>query len=145
MDVLLGFPSDTLERNTPSLPAFCLPIISLMQLASEVVWIDRLRGLGMPQHRKTRLLHWPAYRLLFLIRVLNWKQILCLSNRIQGVVIFFYFQTFSHHYSCPDCWCPGAEHIGISINYASTNLGTSKTGPRFKSWPTLLLKILQKY
>lgn len=37
MDVLLDIPSDVLERTTPSLPAFCLPITSLVQLAGEVV------------------------------------------------------------------------------------------------------------
>lgn len=37
MDVLLDFPSDILGRAAPSLCAFCLPIISLVQLAGEVV------------------------------------------------------------------------------------------------------------
>lgn len=37
MDVLLDVPSDILERPTPSPPACCVPIISLVQLAGEVV------------------------------------------------------------------------------------------------------------
>lgn len=109
MDVLLDFPSDILEGTTPSLPAFCLPIISLVQSAGEVVWISHRRGLGMPRHRKTRLLHWPAYRLLFLIRVLDWKQIFSGSNREQGVVIFFICKTFSHIAPASQtawCWKP---------------------------------------
>lgn len=94
MDVLLDFPPDVLERTTPTLTAFCLPITPLVQLAGEVVWISHRRGLGMPRHRKTRLLHWPAYRLLFLIRVLDWKRIV--SNREQGVVPFHLQDFFSH-------------------------------------------------
>lgn len=49
----------------------------------------------MPRHRKTRLLHWPAYRLLFLIRVLDWKQVILFSNREQSCH-FFIYKTFSH-------------------------------------------------
>lgn len=37
MDVLLDIPFDILERTTPSLPAFGLPIPSVVQLAGEVV------------------------------------------------------------------------------------------------------------
>lgn len=94
MDVLLDLPPDVLERTTPTPTAFCLPITPLVQLAGEVVWISHRRGLGMPRHRKTRLLHWPAYRLLFLIRVLDWKRIV--SNREQGVVPFHLQDFFSH-------------------------------------------------
>lgn len=37
MDVLLDFHPDVLESTTPLLPAFCLPITPLVQLAGEVV------------------------------------------------------------------------------------------------------------
>ncbi len=134
MDVLLDVPSDVLERTAPSLTAFCLPITSLVQLAGEVVWISHRRGLGMPRHRKTRLLHWPAYRLLFLIRILDWNQIVSFSNREQGVVIFLLQDFLSHCYSCPDCWSPGAtdldfKSIGIFIHFASTDLATNSPFP----------------
>lgn len=111
MDVLLDIPFDILERTTPSLPAFGLPIPSVVQLAGEVVWISHRWGLGMPRHRKTRLLHWPAYRLLFLIRILDWKQIVSFSNREQGVVIFFYLQDFFLTLlQLPTCWSSGAKN-----------------------------------
>lgn len=84
MDGLLDFPPVFLESVTHSQTASCLAITSTVQLAGVVVWIGHQRGLGMPRHKKTRLLHWPAYRLLFLIQVLDWRPV--------GVDAFFKFK-----------------------------------------------------
>lgn len=84
MDGLLDFPPVVLESVTHSQTASCLAITSTVQLAGVVVWISHQRGLGMPRHKKTRLLHWPAYRLLFLIQVLDWRPV--------GVDAFFKFK-----------------------------------------------------
>lgn len=112
MDVLLDFPRDVLESTTLSLPAFCLPITSMVQLTGEVVWTSHRWGLGMPRHRKTRLLHWPAYRLLFLIQVLDWRIVVSLSNTEQGGDIFY----SPHRCSCPDVLSLGTENIYIWLN-----------------------------
>lgn len=75
MDVPLDFPLYVLEST--SLPLSRLPVSSMVPLAREVVWIGHWRGSGMPRHRKTRLLNWPAYILFFLIQVSDWKQVVC--------------------------------------------------------------------
>lgn len=127
-----------LERTTPPLPAFCLPITSLVQLAGEVVWISHRRGLGMPRHRKTRLLHWPVNRLLFLIRVLGWKQIVSFSNREQGVFTF-YSMTFSQTLTATqtaDIW------VLKTLNWRereSPYILLAHTSPFSRSWPALFL------
>lgn len=140
MDVLLDFPPDVLERTTPSLPAFCLPITSLVQLAGEVVWISHRRGLGMPRHRKTRLLHWPAYRLLFLIRVLDWKQIV--SHRERGVVPFHLQDFFLTLLQLPRLLISGClnfelKWMGNPIHFSIT--ATNKPFSHLRSSPALFL------
>lgn len=76
----------------------------------QVSWFkSATRGvLGMPRHRKTRLLHWPAYRLLFHIRVLDWRLIVSFPNR--ETCLFFSHQTFfltllkPPRLLIPGCW-----------------------------------------
>lgn len=146
MDVLLDFHPDVLESTTPLLPAFCLPITPLVQLAGEVVWISHRQGLGMPRHRKTRLLHWPAYRLLFLIRVLDWKQIVSFSDREQGVVVFFLF--ISLFLTLPRLLICGCWKLQIELRitncknihtFTYIDLATNKPISHFRSGPALFL------
>lgn len=111
MDVLLGFPSHVLERTPLSVLTFCQPITSQKLQAGELVWLSHPRGLGMPRHRKTRLLHWPAYRLLFLIRVLDWNGKADRLPHLQNagerachfIIIFFIYKTFYSHQLLISC------------------------------------------